>query len=80
MGSVGDAYDNALAETMMGLDQAFGLHRSGPWRTLDAVEYATLNGVDGFNHRRWLESIGYGPPAELEPAYYRQWEGSAIAA
>jgi len=56
------------------------IHRQGPWRNLDAVEYATWEWVDWFNHRRLMEPIGYVPPAELERAYYRQLEGSAIAA
>ncbi len=80
MGSVGDSYDNALAETIIGLYKTEVIHRQGPWRNLDAVEYATLEWVDWFNHRRLLEPIGYVPPAELERAYYRQLEGSAIAA
>lgn len=74
MGSVGDAYDNALAETII------GVCKTGPWRNLVAVEHATLEWGDGFNHRRLTEPIGYVPPAELERAYYRQLEGSVIAA
>ena len=80
VGSVGDSYDNALAETIIGLYKTEVIHRQGPWRCLDAVEYATLKWVDWFNHRRLLEPIGYVPPAELERVYYRQLEGSAIAA
>jgi len=80
VGSVGDSYDNALAETIIGLFKAEVIRHRGPWRNLDAVEYATLEWVDWFNHRRLLESIGNVPPAELEMAYYRQQEGSAIAA
>ena len=80
VGSVGDSYDNALAETLIGLYKTEVIHRQGPWRSLDAVEYATLEWVDWFNHRRLLEPIGYLPPAELERAYYRQREGSAIVA
>ena len=80
VGSVGDSYDNALAETLIGLYKTEVIHRQGPWRSLDAVEYATLEWVDWFNHRRLLEPIGYVPPAELERAYYCQLEGSAIAA
>ena len=80
VGSVGDSYDNALAETLIGLYKAEVIHRRGPWRHLDAVEYATLEWVDWFNHRRLLEPIGNVPPAELEWAYYRQLEGSAIVA
>jgi putative transposase len=69
VGSVGDSYDNALAETIIGPEV---IHHRGPWRHLEAVEYATLEWVDGFNHRRLLEPIGYLPPAELEAAYERQ--------
>jgi len=80
VGSVGDSYDNALAETIIGLFKTEVIHRSGPWRTMDAVEYATLEWVDWFNHRRLLEPIGNIPPAEKELAYYRQLEGAAKAA
>ncbi len=79
VGSVGDSYDNALAETLIGLYKTEVIHRQGPWRSLDAVEYATLEWVDWFNRRRLLEPIGYVPPAELERAYYRPLEESAIA-
>ena len=83
MGSTGDSYDNALAETINGLYKTEIIHKRGPWRTVDDVddvEYATLEWVDWFNHRRLLEPIGNIPPAELEMAYYRQLEESAIAA
>ena len=70
VGSVGDSYDNALAETIIGLYKTEVIHRRGPWRHLEAVEYATLEWVDWFNHRRLLEPIGNIPPAELEPAYF----------
>ena len=80
VGSVGVSYDNALAETINGLYKTEVIRRCGPWRNMDAVEYATLEWVDWFNHRRLLEPIGNVPPAELEQAYYRQLEGSAIAA
>jgi len=80
VGSVGDSYDNALAETIIGLFKTEVIRRRGPWRTLDAVEYVTLEWVDWFNHRRLLEPIGNMPPAEKEQAYYRQLEGSAMAA
>ena len=76
----GDSYDNALAETIIGLYKTEVIHRRGPWRSIDAVEYATLEWVDWFNHRRLLEPIGYVPPAELEKTYYRQIEESAMAA
>ena len=74
VGSVGDSYDNALAETINGLYKAEVIHRRGPWRTLEAVEYATLEWVDWFNNRRLLEPIGNVPPAEAEAAYYRDLE------
>ncbi len=70
VGSVGDSYDNALAETIIGLYKTEVIHRRGPWRHLEAVEYATLEWVDWFNHRRLLEPIGNIPPVELEAAYY----------
>ena len=80
VGSVGDSYDNALAETINGLYKAEVIHRYGPWRNIDKVEYATLEWVDWFNHRRLLESIGNTPPAEKEWVYYRQLKGSAVGA
>ena len=82
VGSVGDSYDNALAETINGLYKTEVIRHPerGPWRTIDDVEYATLEWVDWFNHRRLLEPIGNIPPAEFERAYYRQLEGSAKAA
>jgi transposase InsO family protein len=70
VGSVGDSYDNALAETIIGLYKTEVIHRRGPWRHLEAVEYATLEWVDWFNHRRLLEPIGNVPPAELEMLYF----------
>ncbi|MEH3038491.1 MAG: IS3 family transposase [Sphingomonas paucimobilis] len=70
VGSVGDSYDNALAETINGLYKAEVIHRRGPWRSFEAVEYATLEWVDWFNHRRLLEPIGNIPPAEAEAQYY----------
>ncbi len=70
VGSVGDSYDNALAETIIGLYKTEVIHRRGPWRQLEAVEYATLEWVDWFNHRRLLEPIGNVPPAELEMLYF----------
>ena len=80
VGSVGDSYDNALAETIIGLFKTEVIHRHGPWRTMDAVEYATLEWVDWFNHRRILEPIGDIPPAEKEQRYYQQLEASAMLA
>jgi putative transposase len=72
VGSVGDSYDNALAETINGLYKAEVIHRRGPWRSFEAVEFATLEWVDWFNKRRLLEPIGNIPPAEAEAAYYAQ--------
>ena len=80
VGSRGDSYDNALAETINGLYKAEVIHRRGPWQNRDAVEYATLEWVDWFNKRRLLEPIGNIPPVEFEAAYYRQQEGSAMVA
>jgi transposase InsO family protein len=80
VGSVGDSYDNALAETIIGLYKTEVIHHRGPWRHLEAVEFATLEWVDWFNHRRLLEPIGNIPPAELEAAYDRQQREWARAA
>jgi len=80
VGSVGDSYDNALAETINGLYKAEVIHRRGPWRSLEAVEYATLEWVDWFNNRRLLEPIGNVPPAEAEAAYYTALEEPAALA
>ena len=78
VGSRGDSYDNALAETMIGLYKTELVRRRGPWRGLDEVEYATLEWVDWFNHRRLLEPIGHVPPAEFEAAYHRREDPSRI--
>ena len=72
VGSRGDAYDNALAESVIGLFKTEVIQRLGPWRNLDGVEIATLTWVDWFNTRRLLEPIGYVPPAEYEAQYYEQ--------
>ena len=80
VGSVGDSYDNALAETVNGLFKTEIVRRRGPWRSLEAVEFATLEWVDWFNHRRLLEPIGNIPPAEAEEHYYAQWQEIALAA
>lgn len=80
VGSVGDSYDNALAETINGLYKAELIWRRGPWRNFEAVEFATLEWVDWFNNRRLLEPIGSIPPAEAEARYYAQFEEPAIAA
>ena len=80
VGSVGDSYDNALAETINGLFKAEVIHRRGPWRSFDAVEYATLEWVDWFNNRRLLEPIGNIPPAEAEANYYAALDTQTMAA
>ena len=80
VGSVGDSYDNALAETINGLYKAEVIHRRGPWRSFDAVEYATLEWVDWFNTRRLLEPIGNIPPAEAEANFYAALETQKMAA
>ena len=80
VGSVGDSYDNALAETINGLYKAEVIYRRGPWRSFEAVEFATLEWVNWFNHRRLLEPIGNTPPAEAEQRYYAMLEQPQIAA
>ena len=75
VGSVGNSYDNALAETINGLYKAEVIHKRGPWRSFETTEFATLEWVNWFNHRRFLEPIGNMPPAEAEANYY-----AAIAA
>ncbi|WP_109366586.1 IS3 family transposase [Ochrobactrum soli] len=80
VGSVSDSYDNALAETINGLYKAEVIHRRGPWRSFEAVEFATLEWVDWFNHRRLLEPIGNIPPAEAEEQYYAMLDEPAMAA
>ena len=72
VGSRGDSYDNALAESVIGLFKTEVIRRLGPWRSLEAVEFSTLAWVDWFNTRRLLEPIGYVPPAEYEAQYYQQ--------
>ena len=80
VGSVGDSYDNALAETINGLYKTEVIRRRGPWRNLEAVEFATLEWVDWFNNRRLLEPIGNIPPAEAEARYYANQQLHAMAA
>ena len=80
VGSVGDSYDNALAETVIGLFKTEVIRRRGPWRSIEAVEFATLQWVDWFNNRRLLEPIGNIPPAEAEATYYTELETHAVAA
>jgi transposase InsO family protein len=79
VGSVGDSYDNALAESIIGLYKTEVIRQRGPWRGIDTVELATLEWVDWFNHRRLLEPIGDVPPAEKEDEYYRQRESAMVA-
>jgi transposase InsO family protein len=80
VGSVGDSYDNALAETVIGIFKTELIRRTGPWRSLEAVEFATLEWVDWSNHRRLLEPIGNIPPAEAEAKHYAELEDHAVAA
>src|SRR5665647_1687774 len=74
IGSVGDSYDNALAETINGLYKTEVIRRRGPWRNVEAVELATLEWVDWFNNRRLLEPIGNMPPVEAEALYHARIE------
>ena len=80
VGSVGDSYDNALAETINGLYKTEVIRKDGPWRGIEPVEYATLKWVDWFNNRRLLEPIGNIPPAEFEKMYYDKNEEPAAVA
>jgi hypothetical protein len=80
VGRVGDSYDNALAETISELYKAEVIHRRGPWRSFEAVEFATLELVDWFNNHRLLEPIGNIPPAEAEARYYASLNQTAMAA
>ena len=80
VGSVGDSFDNALAETVIGLFKTEVIRRYGPWRDLDSVEFATLEWVDWFNNRRLFGPIGHVPPAEYELRYDRVQQAPAMAA
>ena len=80
VGSKGDSYDNALAETINGLYKAELIHRRGPWKTRESVELATLEWVSWFNHQRLMGPLGYIPPAEAEANYNRQHNGQAAVA
>ncbi len=80
VGSVGDSYDNALAEMINGLYKAEVIHRRGPWWSLEAVEFATLEWVDWFNNRRLLEPIGNVPPTEAEANHYATLDDTPMAA
>jgi transposase InsO family protein len=80
VGSVGDSYDNALAETVIGLYKTEVIRRRGPWRSIDDVEYATLEWVDWFNRRRLFGPLGYVPPVQFEGAYHSGQETPAMGA
>ena len=80
VGSVGDSYDNALAETVIGLFKTEVIRRRGPWRGIEPVEFATLEWVDWFNNRRLLEPIGNIPPVKAEARFYAELENPAVAA
>ena len=80
VGSVGDSYDNALAETINGLYKTELIHRRGPWRSFESLEFATLEWVDWFNNRRLMGPIGNISPAEAEQRYYAQLESPALVA
>jgi len=80
VGSVGDSYDNALAESVIGLYKTEVIRARGPWRNIESVEFATLEWVDWFNNRRLLEPLGYVPPAEYEEAFYRSQGTPALQA
>ncbi len=80
VGNIGDSYDNALAKTINGLYKAEVIHRRGPWRSFEAVEFATLEWVDWFNHRRLMRPIGDIPPAEAGERCYAMLEQPAMAA
>lgn len=79
VGSKGDSYDNALAESFNGLYKTELIHRKGPWRNVEHVEWATLNYVDWFNNRRIHEALDYVPPVEFEAAYYDSIESENLA-
>ncbi|QUF06724.1 integrase core domain-containing protein [Actinosynnema pretiosum subsp. pretiosum] len=80
IGSVGDAYDNALAESTIGLHKTEPINRQGPWRARDQVEYATLEYIDWYNNRRLHSSIGHLSPAEVEAVYYLQHQPTPAGA
>ena len=79
VGSRGDSYDNALAEAVYGLYKAEVIHKSGPWRSLYQLEFATANWVDWWNHKRLHSSIGSLPPEEFEASYYRRLQAAVAA-
>lgn len=79
VGSTGDSYDNALAETINSLYKAEVIHRRGPWKSMESVELATLEWVSWFNHHRLLAPLGYMPPAEAQANYYRNLSEQAVS-
>lgn len=79
MGSVGDSYDNALAETVIGLYKAQLIRPKGPWKAINDLELATVEWVDWYNHRRLHTACDHIPPAEYEAAYYQQKEPATLA-
>ncbi len=80
MGSIGDSYNNALAESVIGLFKTEVINRRGPWRSIDAVEFATLEWVDWYNNRRLLEPIGHIPPTEAEANFFQTLQPPRMAA
>jgi putative transposase len=80
VGSVGDSYDNALAESIIGLYKTEVIGKIGPWRNMEHVEFETLKWVDWFNHRRLLGPIGDTPPAEFEALHYQKLEAPVMVA
>ncbi len=80
VGSKGDSYDNAMAESIIGLYKTEVIHRLGPWRGIDQVEFETLDWVDWFNNKRLFESIDNIPPIEFEDLYYEHEEEPAMVA
>ena len=80
VGSVGDSYDNAMAESVIGLYKTEVIRRRGPWRNLEAVEFSTLEWVAWFNNDRLFEPIGNIPPAEFEATYYQSQEAPQVTA
>ena len=78
VGSKGDSYDNALAETIIGLYKTELIYKDGPWKGVEQVELKTLDWVDWYNNRRLFEPLGYVPPAEYEALYYQAEEGPAM--
>jgi putative transposase len=80
VGSVGNSYDNALVESAIGLFKTEVIRIGGPWRSLESVEFATLEWVDWFNNRRLLKPIGNAPPVDFELAYYQRQDSPVMMA